>query len=357
MRLADVIIDDRDVDQALSDWVREISDVYVNRSGTVGGIVFDLRHELLPKNEWTMPNFAVSPSVVRDDPDQPKLWFPWFGPAEVGSSWPTSRKSRIVSTAEFGELDHDEELNTPSPKIEIILRDGDKIFIEKVVLQTTDHVLEHQHDCEIRCAYLVIQRHDGTTIRPTIPLTFRGRNALLNANYPMNVLSRLELRINEYFEKENSIMGNKPTVKNSYATRALLELREIRAMLENSIFYNAFNFVDQALFLGYLWAKAETEANLKPLAIAGVEAKRGRKKGGIASVKVRRKKAEEGWIAIAKNKAKAIRVANPRYSQDKVAVDIAALWTSKIEPPGHPRLKQLVSEMERSGELPKRQRS
>jgi hypothetical protein len=357
MRLADVIIDSRDVNRDLSEWVREISDMYGNRCGTVGGIIFDLRHELLPKNEWTMPNFAVSPFVVRDDPDQPKLWFPWFGPAEIGSAWPTSRKSRIVSTTESPELNHNEELNTPSLRIDNILRDGDKIAIEKVVPRMTNHVFEHQHDSEMRCAYLLIQRHDGTTIRPTIPLTFRGQNALLNANYPMNVLSRIDLRINEYFKKENSRIETKLGVKNTYATRALLELNEIRAMLENSVFYNAFDFVDQALFLGYLWAKAETEANLKPLAIAGVEATKGRKKGGIASVKTRRKKAEEGWIAIAKKMAMAIRVENPHFSQVKVAGEISFGWKDEIHHPGHSRLKQLVSQMERSGELPKRQRS
>jgi hypothetical protein len=78
--------------------------------------------------------------------------------------------------------------------------------------------------------------------------------------------------------------------------------------------------------LGYLWAKAETEINLKPLAVAGEKSKRGGKKGGIESGKARRKKADEGWIAIAKRMALAIRIENKNLSQDKVAEEISSSW-------------------------------
>jgi hypothetical protein len=188
MKLSDVIIDDRDLDLPLDEWVREISNLYDSRCGTVGGIIIDLRDDRLLKNEWAMPSFALSPFAVHDDPDQPKLWFPWFGPAEVGSIWPVSRKSRIVSTAENAGLEHSEKLSKTPLRIDTILREEDKISIEGVITRTTDHHLEHQHDCEMRCAYLLIQRRDGTTIRPTIPLTFRGQTELLNADHPMGVL-------------------------------------------------------------------------------------------------------------------------------------------------------------------------
>jgi len=128
-------------------------------------------------------------------------------------------------------------------------------------------------------------------------------------------------------------------------------------MLGDSEFYNAFDFVDRALFLGYLWAKAENEINLKPLALSAVRMKAGSALGGSKGVETRRKEAEEGWIAIAKKMAIQIRAEKPYWSQDKVAQEISFTWKSEIQPRGHARLKQLVGEMEKSGELPRRRRS
>jgi hypothetical protein len=58
MRLAEVRIGVRDVDPAHRKWVRAMSDFYENRFGKVGGIVFDLRHELLSKTEWKCRDLA-----------------------------------------------------------------------------------------------------------------------------------------------------------------------------------------------------------------------------------------------------------------------------------------------------------
>jgi len=51
-----------------------------------------------------------------------------------------------------------------------------------------------------------------------------------------------------------------------------------------------------------------------------------------------------------------IRTKNQTYSQDKVAEEISFGWTNEIRQPGHARLKKLIGDMEKSGELPKRQR-
>ena len=154
-----------------------------------------------------MPNFAVSPFVVHDNPDQPKLWFPWFGPAEIGSIWPTSRKPRIVSATGSVDANHFWEGDNLLLTIETVLAEVDTITIDKVVSGMTKHRLEHQHDCEVRYAYLLIQRPDGTVIRPPVPLTFRGRNELLNADYPRNVLLEIEHRITKFL-REKTLMSS-----------------------------------------------------------------------------------------------------------------------------------------------------
>jgi len=114
-------------------------------------------------------------------------------------------------------------------------------------------------------------------------------------------------------------------------------------------------FVNEAVLLGFLWAKAEDEKNVKPNALAALEARKKSKSGGRESGKARRKKADEGWIAIAKKMAIAIRAKNPFLSQDRVAEEISFAWASEIRQRGHESLKRLVGQMEKSGELPKRQ--
>jgi hypothetical protein len=182
-----------------------------------------------------MPRFGLSHAIVRDDPDQPKLWFPWFGPAEIGSIWPTGQKSQIVP-AEAAGLSRSEERMASSFRIENILGVGDQVLIENVVSGTTDYTLDHPHDSEIRSAYLLIKHRNRTTTRPAIPLTFRGRNELLNANYQTNVLFTIEHRIDEYLKKDTSKKDTSRTetkfnTPNTYAKRVLLELKEIQDML------------------------------------------------------------------------------------------------------------------------------
>jgi hypothetical protein len=112
--------------------------------------------------------------------------------------------------------------------------------------------------------------------------------------------------------------------------------------------------VNEASFLGYLWAKIEFETNLKPLADIAKLQKQTSKDAGKKSGEIRRKNAEQGWVKIAKILAIKIRDKQPELSQDDLAFEIGVLWTSDIEPPGTARIKQLIGEMEKSGELPKR---
>jgi hypothetical protein len=352
MRISDVIINDRDVDRALREWVRAMSDIYDNRFGTVGGIVFDFRHELLAKTEWAMPKLGISFSVVRDDPDQPKIWFPWFGPAEIGSIWPTSPKSRFFPATGSADSNHNEELKTPPLRIETILGDGDRIIIDRVVSTTTDHILEHQHDSEVRCAYLLIQHQDGTATRPTIPITFRGRYALLDTKYPLNVLWEIEQRITDYFQEENSKIKTKLKGQNSYAERALFQLKEVRAMLGSSEFYNPIDFVDRALFLGYLWAKAETEVEVKPKAIARIKASKASSEAAKVVAAENSDKADKAWRTGAAECVKTI------YQEDssRTNAEIINLLSTRQSdneklPHGEKTLKEFVRSLRESGQI------
>jgi hypothetical protein len=332
MKLSDVVIDDRDFDRPLDEWVREISDLYDNWFGSVNNIAFDLRHALLPREEWTMPALGISSDGVREDTDQPKIWFPWFGPAELGSIWPIYRKPRI-----FQEI---------PVTIEVILKSFDQIVIERVVSVATDHVLEHQHDSEIRCAYLLIKHPDGTTTRPNIPLVFRGRNELLNSNHPFNVLPVIEHRLSEYCNTKVSEHGNK------YAERSLYECQSVRDMLEYQEFYDFNQLVDRSILLGYLCAKAETELEIKHKALASIKASEASSRGGKQTAGKNKDKADKAWRLEAAPCVKKIYQEDSSRSYSAI-IDLLStrLKDNDALPHGEKTLNNFVRNMRRTGQI------
>ena len=91
------------------------------------------------------------------------------------------------------------------------------------------------------------------------------------------------------------------------------------------------------------------------LAKAGFLSKQGGASGGIKSGESRRSKRAQTWEPHARELAVKIRDACKHWSQDEVAADIIFQWKDdKIDPPGHKTLKNLVSQMEAAGELPRR---
>jgi hypothetical protein len=112
------------------------------------------------------------------------------------------------------------------------------------------------------------------------------------------------------------------------------------------------SLVNHAVAMGYLWAKAEDELGMKPLAESMLRAKIGGSRGGRKSGAARRDVRAKTWERHARELAVAIRKANPTYSQDRVATEIASGWkATEFDPPSHQTLKALVSAMEKEGEL------
>jgi hypothetical protein len=232
------------------------------------------------------------------------------------------------------------------------LKQGDQIIIDEVVSRTTDHILEHQHDCEIRCAYLVIRHHDGTQTRPSVPLTFRGRNELLNANHPLNVLSQIEHRIKEYFGREEYKIGNRPIAQNMYAKRAFLKLTEVMEMLEVSELFNTSAIVDQAIFLGYLWAKSETEGEIKPKALARIKASKTSSDSAKILAAQNSDKANKGWRIEAAEFVKTI-YQEDRSRSNNTIIQLLSTRQAHNEklPYGEKTLKVFIKSMRESGQI------
>jgi hypothetical protein len=106
-----------------------------------------------------------------------------------------------------------------------------------------------------------------------------------------------------------------------------------------------------------LWAKAEAELHLKPLAKTALQIKANSKTGGKNSGEVRRKIAEEGWKKIAKKLAFVIRTRQPSLSQDRLVKAIDGAWeNNRPIAPQFPTLKKYVSYLEKNEGLPVRLR-
>ncbi len=123
--------------------------------------------------------------------------------------------------------------------------------------------------------------------------------------------------------------------------------------------YVRWVLLNDAIKLGYLWAKAESRFGLKRAAVSAMkietDVKAGGSRGGKKSAEARLKKRATTWERHARELAVEIRTAQPRFSQDKVADEVLCRWKeADFSPPGHKEIKRLISEMEKAGDLPRR---
>jgi hypothetical protein len=108
----------------------------------------------------------------------------------------------------------------------------------------------------------------------------------------------------------------------SYAYRALEQARQLERLVDSGEDIYRGGYINDAALLGYLWAKAEAEIHLKPLAKTALQIKANNKIGGKNSGEVRRKIAEDGWKQIAKRLAFELRAKQPNLSQDRLVMAI-----------------------------------
>jgi hypothetical protein len=116
--------------------------------------------------------------------------------------------------------------------------------------------------------------------------------------------------------------------------------------------FNMTQLLDEAIALGYWWAKFETQRDINPLAALGLERKRSASIGGKISGKVRRDKARSSWQELVFADVKSLRSKNPSWSQDKLASEIVFRHDDSV--PGIRTIKTFISNLERSGEIPGR---
>ena len=377
----------------------QLSSAFQNRHGVIDGVEIDLRHESLQRGEWIPPLFGHSPEPAAG---APYIWFPWFGDFDSRS---LQREAEEAIAKQLTAMLHGngvagaklEATNSPgaggnpseakllveqyvrSHTPECFVLKGDRIYVKEVASVLTGDEFSHPHDREVRNAQLWIKRANGDSEGINTPLIFTLPDTLLNDNNLKAPFDAIVGRILEKFGLDSIENIETVTGDSSYAYHALQEAYALwllgRNRYEDNIEGNivvvtpmftskAFleggkpaHAVNNAIMLGYLWAKAEFQSIGSPIMDSARTMAARSSVGGIKGAETRRRKSEEGWRLIAGEMAIKIRAEMPESSQDKVAGEIDTRWkVAEPKAPSHQTLKKFVAELERSGRLQKPQR-
>lgn len=334
----------------------------VTRFEVIDGVTIDLRHPLIDPWRWRT-------EVLWTDPmwgwsNGPRVWFPWFGPCdEIGIG------ADLLRQDASSQDDFEEQLTRFLPTA--CAAQGCRIEVQDVKASVVGGDFDHEHDREVRDAYLQIQSPGGGVVRLIEPIRFVGATAFAMEHQwrgvtldkvAARICDELNLPALEAFELivEQVSSAELSFLEAKWLTRDLeARLADLPAWYEassrNVSQEDLIGLVNLAISLGYHWAQAEDEVKLVPLAATALASARGAELGGVRSGQSRRRKAQATWHPHALELAQQSRRENPSGSQDMVVADIQSAW--KLESPSCPgskTLKIFVSAKERSAELPAR---
>jgi hypothetical protein len=355
--------------------------------GNIDGVEFDLRHENLDQDQWSMSEVLGDILYLPNEIDNGTIsnrnavWFPWFGQfnatilrAEVTkmSVEKIEKLVREIEGANRGQIHDPAErliaLQTPK----YFVGEGDKITVRGVTGSVVggDHL--HEHDRLVKVVSVAITKAGGSSITIEPPYNVTGNHTLVNpiqeAKDPFgSILFRIvhaqnlkrPTQLRKYKAGESDISTASEIAYRLYKIiEPAWDESEPKQEYSSEQMQDAeydLHLVSEAALLGYLWAKIEFEANLMPLADLAKRRTHANRMGGVASGIRRREQAETGWKRHAKELAVNIREEEPSASQDKVAEGIIECWRPSWphRRPGFPTLKKLVGEMEKIGELPR----
>ncbi len=351
------------------------------RHGAVGGIEIDLRHPSLDPLEWEMPPLASRFEFATDFTWSPYIWFPWFGPfdpdrfAAAAKEFMAAERTNPVRTRkaiELCKMSVEDFVAAHSPIY--FINYGDKIDVDKVEDILTGRKMEHDHDTYVKHVFLRILRSTGDIELINAPLIANGFLSILLDHQDKHYFIRVHDRILNHFGVQSSAELSDRQFDNSIANRALSVVNELSTLLEEplNVVYGKYkrkaykkyiqmrsvmDLVDLSVLVGFTWAKAEAEINLKPLAKTALQRKDFNKDGGKKSGEARRKIAQDGWMKIAKRLAFEIRAKEPGLSQDRLIKAIDKAWgNNKPVAPELPTLKKYISYLEKNEGLPPKPR-
>ena len=336
--------------------------IHGHKHEVIEGIEIDFRHPKFNPENWEAPRGLF---IGRDlGGDGPNLSFPWSERSEEGID-------------ELASSTQPDDSLTP----DYILESGDRLYIRKIETVSTDNPLLRGCNPNRVKVYINIQKVKRGLIEVQRPIIMKSRNELWEQDLIGNYYRAIEGRIRDYVK-----IGDVADIENipddrSFAYRALRKLSVINRISpvdetivsgqkvdvvpdeeyhdNSSIWFT----VNDAVALGYLWAKSEDERNyLTTMAqkITEKQAEAGRK-SGRSRVK-RREQKREITRAIA-DEYRATRKKEPLLEEIVDYVDDADRWKASWKKLGLPNIPKpardgigdFVSELygSKSGSTPK----
>ena len=347
--------------QREKDRIEQSAAVFRDRHGTIDGVMFDLRHKDLDAGNWLPPAF-------NDFPDRPSnapfIWFPWYGEFDETALWSEAQKAvaRAEALTPIGKFrmsrnrgptaDQSQRfIQTDEEKIrayvaehtpECVVFRGDTIEIDHVEIKVVRNAIDHPHDRETREAYLRVRRaNNGAVEEICTPISYTGVTSVLDYDIWSYNFEKMAKRIADHFKLES--VREMPSVEND-GSDAYLALRKAFAVanankgldfssISESVvvvksrepeeeFHDGSEVrytINDALMMGYLWAKHELDPHVKAHAESRLQKELEGKAAVRRRVKASRKAAtevKEHWHKVAARVVDDALKENPSLTND-----------------------------------------
>ena len=288
--------------------------IHESQFGIVEEVQIDLRHKHFDSNDFEIPEALFKARELCSD--GPRLIFPW---TEVSESFRGPNDCDNLESSSRSDVDTSE----------FIIKKGDSLFVNRIELIDPE---ERLLGCNIgyRHVYFSIKRKNEDDIGIDQPLLLKPKNELFERDFTGNYYSAIRGRIKAQFEIDNLDDIDHIAKADSFSYRALRKLSglihlwgynghevDIKADCvvvlptcspeEEHDKTNIWLTINDAVALGYLWAKSEDQRNqalfeesAAQKSAAGRRSGASREKGAEKWKQVFQARVEELWTFAAK---------------------------------------------------------
>jgi hypothetical protein len=319
--------------------------IYGQKHEVIEGVEVDFRHPKFDSENWETPRGFMK---IRDLGEYgPRLSFPWS----------------LRSEADFNQSElaqPEDNSHEGGQEQDIILESGDRLFIRNIETTPTDDPLLRGCNPDRCNVYVNIQRAKGGVTEVQRPIVMKACNELWERDFVGNYYSSINMRVRKYFNLSYSNNIESVPDDGSFAYRALRKLIVIsrmrseievdvdgkKATLVNSTVpdkeyhdnSSIWFTINDAVALGYYWAKSEDERNFlveSAKRITEKQAAAGRKSGRSRCAMRENKLTITKTIA---DKFRAQRKTPPTQEELIDHVDNSDRWKACREELGLPRI-------------------
>ena len=375
------------------------------RVGEVDGISFDLRHEDINPEDWTMDILGGDYGWTEPHrrPTLPFIWFPWYGDFDLTKvkhevltefreanerprrPLPREVFDNISDTEYQAYLKRDmwkdkklpkswirDEIKSRTP--DAVAKAGDYLSVDRFEIKVIDgDNFAWLRDRAEVLLFVRLSRANGIQEVLSNPIILHGATKLTyrQGNKPLYAIIE---RVRRAFGLEKITRAAVQKFNNKYDINAnafaalwraakicdryfppVSKLHNSRSNVRSRLGSKFLDALDDACMLGYAWANAEADHKMRPSALSALKAKDGAARGGHASGASWSAKAAETWQVTVRAEALRVRSEQTDISQEKLAAEILYKCGEDLLP-SHPIIVRYISKLEREGVLPRRKK-